>query len=79
MRRVKELTVKTVDGCNHRYINATITEWDDYLEIFEFGSGSKDFRVCFPWRNIINFSFLVDDEPNCYDGIVELTDSEVKE
>lgn len=63
MQRVKELTVKTMDGGTHRYINATIKEYDRYLEIGEFGNHSdKDFRVCYPWRNIVNYSFLLDDK-----------------
>lgn len=60
MRRVKEITVRTTDGCRARFINPTITERDDYLEIRERNS-DRELRVGFPWINIVSFSFTVDD------------------
>lgn len=65
MRRVKEITVTTTNGCRARFMNPTITERDDYLEIRDFGNSAGEHRACFPWHNIVSFSFTV------YDSEVE--------
>jgi len=62
MQRVKDIVIETTNGCRYRYMNASIKEHHQYLELFDFKANKdKHFRMCFPWTNIVGFSFTVDD------------------
>lgn len=56
--KVKEIIIETTDSKVYQYFDATASVTNTFLTVRVSQGKYANYEVCFPWHNVLSFSFF---------------------